>query len=174
MALAAGIGTLTLPAPLGLRPVPESRIVLVDARVTDPGEHVLLERSAVLRSSVKDLTVHDLPAGHLYLHLDIDVADPSDVPDLLYPAPGGPALPDLLSAVSRVTATGRVAAIGIAATWRPSRRRPPGPAPPPARRGRTSPPSQLTDTAATSGMSVELDVTGVRRRSNPRGVDFAC
>jgi len=43
LALAAGVGTLTLPAVLGLRPVPESRIVLVDARDTDPGEQELAQ-----------------------------------------------------------------------------------------------------------------------------------
>jgi arginase len=118
LALAAGFGTLTLPAALGLRPVSEGRIVLVDARDTDPGEHVLLRRSAVNRRRVEDLNVDDLPDGDLYLHLDVDVADTRDVPDLLYPAPGRPALADVLEAVDRITTSRRVAAIGIAATWR--------------------------------------------------------
>ncbi len=47
LALAAGVGTLTLPAALGLQPVAESRIVLVDARDTDPPEQVLLGRTGV-------------------------------------------------------------------------------------------------------------------------------
>ena len=119
LALAAGVGVLTLPEALGLRPVPEPRIVLVDARDTDPGEHQLLERSRVLRTTVADLTEHDLPDGELYLHVDVDVCDPADVPDLLYPTPGGPALKQVLAAVQRVSATGRVAAVGIAATWQP-------------------------------------------------------
>jgi len=117
LALAAGVGTLTLPAALGLHPVAESRIVLVDARDTDPPEQVLLGRTTVGRSGVVDLDVTALPDGALYLHIDVDVCDPPTVPDLLYPAPGGCAPAELLTAVERVIATGRVAAVGIAATW---------------------------------------------------------
>lgn len=42
----------------------------------------------------------------------------ADVPDLLYPARGGPGLADVLGAIERIAATGRVAAVGIGATWR--------------------------------------------------------
>lgn len=118
LALAVGVGTLTLPDALGLRPVPEARVLLVDARDTDPGEHTLLEQSSVKTIGVHDLTDADLPDGELYLHVDLDVGDPEEIPDLLYPAPGGPALDDVLAAVRRVAATGRVAAVGLAATWR--------------------------------------------------------
>jgi arginase len=49
MALAAGVGILTLPEELPLRPVPCSRIVLVGARDIDPAESVLLTQSGVGR-----------------------------------------------------------------------------------------------------------------------------
>ncbi len=117
LAFAAGVGTLMLPAALGLHPVAESRIVLVDARDTDPPEHVLLGRTAVGRSGVGDLDPHRLPDGALYVHVDVDVCDPSGVPDLLYPVPAGCTPTELVAAVERVIATGRVAAMGIAATW---------------------------------------------------------
>jgi len=118
LALAAGVGTLTLPDRLGLRPVPESRIVLVDARDTDPGEYALLEKSAVTRRPVPQLDPDDLPAGDLYLHVDVDVCDPEQVPELLYPAPDGPSTSAVLNSVRAVVATGRVVAVGLAATWR--------------------------------------------------------
>ncbi|MGY1698013.1 MULTISPECIES: arginase family protein [unclassified Geodermatophilus] len=118
LALAAGVGTPTLPDALGLRPVPPSRVVLVDARDTDPPEHALLERAGVRRRPVAGLGAADLPDGELYLHVDLDVCDPADVPDLLFPASGGPPLDDVLAAVGRVLGTGRVAAVGLAATWR--------------------------------------------------------
>lgn len=117
LALAVGVGTLTLPAALGLGPIPESRVVLVDARATDPGERVLLDRSAVVRTRVAALDEGVLPAGELYLHVDLDVCDPAQVPNLLYPEPGGIAPDDLVAAVRRVVATGRVAAVGVGATW---------------------------------------------------------
>lgn len=117
LALAVGVGTLTLPRALGLRPLAEDRAVLVDARDTDPGEADLLSRSAVRRSSVRGL-VEVLPDGPLYLHVDVDVCDPSGVPGLLYPVPGGPAVEQVLAALRAVVATGRVVATGLAATWR--------------------------------------------------------
>jgi len=117
LALAAGVGTLTLPAALGLQPVAESRIVLVDARDTDPPEQVLLGRTGVRRTGVVELDVTDLPNGALYVHIDVDVCDPSDVPDLLYPVPAGCTPAELVVTLERVNATGRVAAVGIAATW---------------------------------------------------------
>lgn len=118
LALAVGLGTPTLPTALGLRPVPEAAVVLVDARDTDPGEHALLERSRVVRTSVADLDAATVPAGPVYLHVDVDVCDPEQVPGLLYPAPGGPSAEAVVAAVERVAATGRVAALGLAATWR--------------------------------------------------------
>ena len=93
-------------------------MVLVDARDTDPGEHTLLAQSQLTRMRVQDLHAAALPDGPLYLHVDVDVCDPEQVPDLLYPVPGGPALADVLAAVARVMGTGRVAAVGVAATWR--------------------------------------------------------
>jgi len=116
LALAVGRGDLALPAALGLRPVPEHRAVLVDARDTDPGEHALLADSAVVRVQLADLTAA-VPDGDLYVHVDVDVCTPAEVPDLLYPAAGGVRVDELLTAVRALVATGRVGAIGLAATW---------------------------------------------------------
>jgi len=103
---------------LGLRAVPESRAVLVDARDLDPPEVEYLDRSAIRRCPVDEVPV---PDGPLYLHIDLDVVDPGEVPGLRFPAPGGPGLPAVAEAVERVLATGRVAAVGLACTWYPGR-----------------------------------------------------
>jgi arginase len=116
LALAVGRGDLTLPDALGLQPVPEDRVVLVDARDTDPGEHRLLAGSAVVRTTVAELA-GVVPEGDLYVHVDVDVCTPEELPDLLYPAAGGAGVEQLLDAVRALTGTGRVAAIGLAATW---------------------------------------------------------
>jgi len=57
-----------------------------------------------------------LPAGDLYLDLDLDVVDPRDVHDLRYPAPDGPPLAAVINAVRRVMSTGRVPAKPIIMT----------------------------------------------------------
>jgi arginase len=104
LALAVGVGTPTLPDLLRLRPVPQERTLLVDARDTDPPEAVLLAGSRVARRSADDLG--ELPDGPLYLHVDLDVCDPADVPDLLFPVPGGPAPDTVRTALGQVAATG--------------------------------------------------------------------
>ena len=103
---------------LGLRPVPEERAVLVDARDLDPPEVEYLNRAAIRRCPVDDLTI---PDGPLYLHIDLDVVNPDDLPGLRFPATGGPGLTAVDAAVGRVLATGRVAAVGLGCTWYPGR-----------------------------------------------------
>src|SRR5450631_812355 len=67
---------------LGLRPVPEQRVMLVGARDLDPPEIEFLAGSQVIRSDVEGLRVGDAPGGHLYVHLDVDVLEPSYLPGL--------------------------------------------------------------------------------------------
>ena len=126
LALALGEGEPTLPRALGLRPLDGSRAVLVDARDTDPGEHELLARHGITPVPVTGLDERALPSGELYLHLDVDVCSATELPGLLYPAEGGAGVDAVLAAVGRVLATGRVVAVGLAATW--SHDRPAGPA----------------------------------------------
>lgn len=104
---------------LGLTPVAEDQIVLVDARDLDPPEREYLDASAITRLPVEDVDADRLPAGPIYLHIDLDVVDPAELPGLLFPAEGGPPLTAVAAAVARVVATGRVAAVGLACTWHP-------------------------------------------------------
>jgi arginase len=104
---------------LGLRPVPEHRIVLAGARDLDPPEAAYLDGAAIGRAGITDLDPAVLPDGPLYVHLDLDVIDPAFLPGLKYPAPGGAGLADITGALGRLLATGRVAAVGIACTWYP-------------------------------------------------------
>ncbi len=106
-------------ARLGLRPVPEQHILLVGARDLDPPEATYLAGARIRRSKVAGLDAADLPDGPLYVHLDLDVADPAEIPGLRYPAPGGPGLAQVAGALRMLLGTGRVAAVGIACTWQP-------------------------------------------------------
>ena len=118
--LALGANADRLADPLGLRFVPEDRTVLVGARDLDPPEVRFLAGSAVRRCTVPELTADVVPEGPLVLHVDLDVIDPVGLPGLLFPAPGGPSATEVVDAVRRILATGRVAALDLACTWHPA------------------------------------------------------
>lgn len=109
-------------AGLGLRPVPEHRVVLVGARDLDPPETAYLADAPIGRAEVAGLDAAALPGGPLYVHIDLDVIDPGEAPGLRFPAPGGPAAADVAEALRTILATGRAAAVGIACTWHPGHR----------------------------------------------------
>ncbi|WP_239647856.1 arginase family protein [Nocardiopsis ganjiahuensis] len=104
---------------LGLRDIPEERLLLVDGRDLDPPEEEYLRASAVRRSKVADIGSGTLPDGPLLLHVDLDVIDAAEAPGLLFPTPGGPGAEEVLAAVRTVLDTGRVTALSIGCTWRP-------------------------------------------------------
>ncbi|HEX2133967.1 MAG TPA: arginase family protein [Actinophytocola sp.] len=114
--LALGAHRERVADPLGLRPLAEDRVTLVDARDLDPAEADYLATAAIRRATVAEVEV---PAGPLVLHLDVDVIDSGDLPGLLFPVPGGPSRDSVLAAVRRVLDTGRVVALSVACPWHP-------------------------------------------------------
>jgi arginase len=54
------------------------------------------------------------------VHVDVDVIDPDELPGLLFPAPGGPSAAQVVAAVRRILATGRVTVLDIACPWHPT------------------------------------------------------
>ncbi|MBV8301047.1 MAG: arginase family protein [Candidatus Dormibacteraeota bacterium] len=116
LAKAVGRGDLTLPEALGLLPLDETRAVLVDGRDLDPPEADALNASRVRRVALGELQ-DALPDGPVHLHVDLDVIDPSLLPGLRFPAPGGAFHAALREAVRAVVANRPVAAVSIAGTW---------------------------------------------------------
>ena len=113
-----------LTRPLGLRPLPESRAVLVDARDLDGPEVEYLASSEVRRLDVGEVTaerlVAVLPDGPFVLHVDLDVVDSAELTGLLFPAPDGPSSSAVVDAMRRTLATGRVAVLDLACPWHPA------------------------------------------------------
>jgi arginase len=54
----------------------------------------------------------------LYVHLDIDVVDPGEMPGVSYPARGGSSLATVGAALHRLAETGWVVAVSLSA-WTP-------------------------------------------------------
>jgi arginase len=107
-------------APLGLRAAAEDRVVLVDARDLDPPEQEYLRRSSMRNLALAELSPAVTPSGPLYVHLDLDIVDPTELPAVRYPAPGGPSLAAVVESATMLLRTGRVVGLGIACTWHPA------------------------------------------------------
>jgi arginase len=120
LAKAVGRGDLTLPDALGMTPLAEDSVLLADGRDLDPPEETALASSKVLRAPVTELAVAALPDGLVIVHVDLDVIDPAELAGLRFPAPGGPSLQAVAAGVAAVARRRQIAALDIAATWRPA------------------------------------------------------
>ena len=119
LAMIVGRGEQSILEGAGLTPLAERRVVLVGARDLDPGEDEALAASELTIVSVAQMLDRDPPLGRLYVHVDVDVVDPLEMPAQNYPAPGGPSLRDVSAALASLAATGRVAAVSFS-TWNPT------------------------------------------------------
>jgi len=117
LAMVTGRGEQTIVTGAGLTPLSDERVFLVGARDLDPGEVDALAKSAVTRVSVAELADGLVP-GPLCIHVDLDVVDPTEMPAMNYPAPGGPSLEAVCSVMTQLAATGRVAAVSFS-SWNP-------------------------------------------------------
>jgi arginase len=116
MALRFALGAAPDALALGLRPLPEERVTLVDARDLDPAEAEYLSSAAIRRTTVADV---EPPDGPVVLHVDLDVIDAGELPGLLFPVSGGPSRSAVLAAVRRILDSGRVVAFDLACPWHP-------------------------------------------------------
>jgi arginase len=121
LAMLTGRTGASLAASIGLRPVAEDACVLAGARDLDPAERALLASSAIVRvDDVAALASAPLPPPPWYVHLDVDVIDPSELPPLRFPAPGGPSAHTVAAALRALASRGTIAALGLACTFAPA------------------------------------------------------
>jgi arginase len=89
----------------GFEPVPDEQVALIGTRDVDPLEEELLRASRIHRVPPSELArldsvVHSLVGcGEVYLHIDLDVLDPSEGRANGYAAPGGLSVDALHDAV---------------------------------------------------------------------------
>lgn len=110
---------------LGLRPVPEASIVLADARDLDPAERDALTDSQVRRVPADPEAItsalDELGGTPVYVHLDVDVIDSTQMSGLRFPSGPGPSLTQIEKCLGAVCATADVIGAGIACAWLPDR-----------------------------------------------------
>jgi len=117
LAMITGRGDPAMGGSVGLQALADTDVFLSDGRDLDPPERRLLESSAVHHLRDPSDIPGSLPAGRpIYVHLDLDILDPSDAPAMKYSVPGGPALESLVALGERLRATGRLAAVSVT-TW---------------------------------------------------------
>ncbi len=119
LAMVVGRGEQTVVEGAGMAAIPEADAVLVDGRELDPGEDEAVAGSELAVLSVAELATWQPPQRPLYLHVDVDVVDPTDLPAVNYPAPGGPSLAEVEAALRHVAASGEVVAASFSC-WNPA------------------------------------------------------
>jgi arginase len=117
LAMLVGRAGASLAQPIGLHAIAEDACMLAGARDLDPAERDALDASAVRRvDDVAALAHAALPPSPWYVHLDVDVIDPSELPSLRFPAPGGPSAKIVAAALRALASRGTIAALGLACT----------------------------------------------------------
>jgi arginase len=128
VAIAAGMGLTRMRLKAGLEPaLPARHIVEAGVRDTDPLEQDLLDRSEIEQLSVDDIRRRSEnfhrqmqrlsnTTDVIYIHVDMDVLDPREVPGHPLTVEGGPSSMELAAAVTDMFKYEKAAAFGVAST----------------------------------------------------------
>jgi arginase len=119
LAMLTGRGEQSIVEAVGLHPLDDVRVILVDARSVDDGEDEAIALSGIAVMSVDDVVASDPAPGPIYVHVDVDIVDPRDLPAVNYPAPEGPRVHAVAAAVSVLARSGRVVAASVS-SWNPA------------------------------------------------------
>lgn len=95
-----------------------TRVVMSGVRDVDPGERELLDAHHVSLIDRPSRLADALAGREVFVHLDVDVLDPTVMPGLAYPVPGGSSADGLASMLSDVAAAATV--VGVEVTGCPS------------------------------------------------------
>ena len=128
VAIAAGLCLTRLRMKAGLEPaLAPSYIVEAGLRDVDPLEQELLDRNGIRQLSVNDILSRSENLDRemkrlseitdvIYVHVDMDVLDPREVPGHPLTVAGGPTSAELAAALTRMFQYEKAAAFGVAST----------------------------------------------------------
>jgi arginase len=118
LAMLTGRGEQTIVDGVGMTPIKDDRVWLIDGRDLDPGEDEAVAAAGIHHVTVEEIAA-DPPPGDLHVHVDVDIVDPADMPGVNYPSPGGPSADAVARAVETLHLTGRVVALSFS-SWNPA------------------------------------------------------
>jgi arginase len=114
LAALVGKGNRHLLDGIGASPCAESRVSLTDARNLDEAEAELLANSDIAHLRyIGDVQSLDWGGEPLYIHVDLDVLDPAEMPALDYPTPNGASLEALLETLRHARAHANVVGVSF-------------------------------------------------------------
>ena len=128
VAIASGTALTRMRLKAGLDPaLPPRYIVEGGVRDTDPLEQDLLDRSEIEQLSVQDIRTRSDKLRRamdrlseitdvIYIHVDMDVLDPAEVPGHHLRVNNGPTSAELAAAIAEMSRYQKVAAFGVAST----------------------------------------------------------
>jgi len=120
LAMLVGRGEQTLPDAVGLKPLPEARVILCDGRNLDPCEKQALAASKINHlTNIHSLHNNPLLTRPLYIHFDVDIINPHDAPAMSYRAPGGPFAVELRLLFRSLAEERQIAAVSLS-SWNPN------------------------------------------------------
>jgi arginase len=122
LAMATGRAPEVISASVGLRPVADDRALLIDARDLDDQERDALRASAVRRTIADPVAMRaeleDMSPGSLYIHLDIDILDGSDLPAAMrWETSPGPSLATVEECLTQIVDHSPPVGVCIACPW---------------------------------------------------------
>jgi arginase len=112
LAMMVGRGPQWMCEAVGLTPLPEEKVWLIDGRDLDPLERDALDASQINRAKVADLASLTFD-GPLHVHIDLDVIDATEAPGFNYPVPGDPSAAETAAACAELAERGNIRAISI-------------------------------------------------------------
>jgi arginase len=112
LAMMVGRGPQRMCAAVGLTPIAEPRVWLIDGRDLDPLERAALDTSQVNRARITDLAGLKFD-GPVQVHIDLDVIDATEAPGFNYPVAGGPSVAEVASACAGLATRADIRAISI-------------------------------------------------------------
>lgn len=117
LAMLTGRTGSALARSVDLRPVAGAACALVGTRALDDEERDAARNAAIRGVELAAVGEAPLPPAPWYVHLDVDLIDPDEVPPLRAPVPGGASVAAAGAALRALRARGEIAALGLACTF---------------------------------------------------------
>ena len=126
VSVAAGQSLVRLRLTAGLDPaIPTRNIIMIGSRDVDPLEQVLIDESHITTVSIREMLgqsprMHDAldrlsrQVDAIYLHIDLDILDASEIPGSFFEVAGGPSAAELVEPLRSLMRNPKVKALGIA------------------------------------------------------------